>query len=171
MATHRLPIEISRADAGVPVDRVANQISAAAAPSVGELLCHVLADGGADEGVYGLFSVPKNYVGTPKLVVKGILDGSPGASDTLGFSVRKRAVANNEAADGAFDAEQTASATIGSSGLAYADEDLLEMSVSLTAGDYAVDDQVFLYVAIDASGTSFAGNVLLTALEFEYADA
>lgn len=171
MATFRKPVQIIAMDSGVFPDRVGNQITAAAAPSVGELDAYVLADGGADEGVYARVSIPKNYVGSPVLVIKGILDGAPGASDTLGFGVRKRAVANNEAADGAFDAEQVSSATIGSSGSAHSDEDLYTTTISLTAGDYAVDDEVFLYVFIDASGTTYAGNFLLTAIELQYADA
>jgi hypothetical protein len=172
MATHRISVlGGEKPDAGVPLDQVSGQITAAAAPSVGSLLAYVLADGGADEGVYIAFHIPKNYVGTPKLVVRGILDGAPGASDVLAFTFRKRAVANNEAADGAFDAEQTSSATIGSGGSAHADEDFIEQSITLTAGDYAVDDLVMGYLAIDASVNTYAGNFLLLDLNFEYTDA
>lgn len=171
MATHRKPIKIVGQDSGVPTDLISNQITAATAPSIGNQLCQVMADGGSDEGVYVRFTVPKNYVGTPKLVVKGVLDGAPSAGDDLGFSFRKRAVANNEAADGTFDAEQTVQNTdIGSTGTNHANEDLYEASITLTAGDYAVDDEVYGYLAIDASGTTYTGNFLLTSLEFEYTD-
>lgn len=153
-------------------DLVANQITEATAPSVGSQLCYVMADGGADEGIYVSFQIPKNYVGTPKIVLKGILDGAPGAGDDLGFGFRKRAVANNESSDGTFDAEQTVQNTdIGSTGSNFSDEDLYEASIALTAGDYAVDDIVHGYVYIDASGTTYAGNVLLVSVEFEYTDA
>jgi hypothetical protein len=155
-------------DSGVPLDLVSNQITSATAPSVGNLLAYVLADGGADEGLYLSFHVPKSYVGTPKLVVKGILDGAPGAGDDLAFGFRKRAVADNEVADGTFDAEQTVQTTDLSS---HANEDQFELSITLTAGDYAVDDQVFGYVFIDASGTTYAGNVLLTDVLFEFSDS
>jgi hypothetical protein len=158
-------------DSGVFPDRVGNQITAAAAPSVGGQLCYVMADGGSDEGFQDSFAIPKNYVGSPKIVVRGILDGVPGASDTLGFGFRKRAVANNEAADGTYDAEQTVSSTIGSSGSNHSDEDEIELSITLTAGDYSVDDTVYYYFYIDASGGTYAGNFLLTGLFFEYADA
>lgn len=172
MALHRKSIinHTMLPDAGVFQDRIGNQITAATAPSVGGLLAYVVADGGADEGWQGSFSIPKNYVGTPKIVVKGILDGAPGASDTLGFGFRKRAVANNESADGTFDAEQVISATIGSGGSAHADEDMFELLITLTAGDYAIDDEVFYYFYVDASGTSYVGNVLITRVEFEYTD-
>ena len=173
MATHRKSIlnQNVMLDAGVFPDTVANQITAATTPSIGNQLCFVMADGGADEGLYGSFTISKNYVGTPVLVIKGVLDGAPGASDTLGFGFRKRAVANNEAADGTYDAEQAATETIGSSGTAHSNEDLYEETITLTGGDYAVDDEVFFYFYIDASGTTYAGNFLLTQVEFQYADA
>lgn len=173
MSTFRKPVLgfTTLPDAGVFPDTIANQITEAATPSIGFQLCFVMADGGTDEGLFFSFKIPKNYVGTPKLVVTGVLDGAPGASDTLGFGFRKRATANNESADGTYDAEQVVSATIGSSGSGHSDEDLCELSITLTAGDYAVDDQVSGYVYIDASGTTYAGNFLLTEVEFEYTDA
>jgi hypothetical protein len=172
MATWRLSIlGNERLDSGVGYGLVSTQITAATSPSVGDVPCYVLNDGGADEGLKISFSIPKNFVSAPKLVIRGILDGTPGASDVLGFGFRKRAVANNEAADGTFDAEQTSSATIGSGGSGHADEDALEQSITLTAGDYAVDDQVYGYVYIDASSTTYTGNFLLTDVQFEFADA
>ncbi len=174
MATHRLDINIgpnAKLDAGVFMDLVANQITEEASPSVGDILAAVLADGGSDTGWKDKLFIPKNYVGTPKIVVRGILDGAPGAADTLGFGFRKRAVANNESADGTFDAEQTISDTIGSNDLGLSDEDEFELSIALTAGDYAVDDAVYFYCYLDASGGDYAGNVLITGLFFEYADA
>lgn len=141
---------------------------------MGNFLAWVLADSGSDEGMYCKFSVPKNYVGAPKLVIRGILDGVPGASDVLAFGVRKLAVANNESADGAFDAEELANATIGSSGSNHANEDEFELAITLVAGNYAVDDSVLCYVFLDASVNSYGGNVLLVAddcIFFEYADA
>jgi hypothetical protein len=172
MATHRINIMSNLAlDSGVFPDLVSNQITEAAAPSVGGQNCFVLADGGSDEGLQGSFKVPKNYVGAPALVLTGILDGAPGASDVLGFGFRKRAVAHGESADGTLDAEQIASATIGSSGDGHADEDEIEEVITLTAGDYAVDDTVHWYAFIEAGSTTYTGNFLLTAVEFEYADA
>lgn len=172
MATHRFSIlgnEIP--DTGVPLDAVGNQISGAASPSVADLLCYVFGSG-ADEGVKGHFKVPKNYVSAPKIIITGILDGSPGASDTLQISWRKRAVAVNEAADGTFDAEQTGdSQTIGSGGGSFSDEDLIEMVITATAGDFAVDDQVYFYIYIDDGSSSYTGNFLVTEIEFQYEDS
>lgn len=172
MATHRMSVlGGEKPDTGVPLDLVSNQITSGTAPSIGNILAYVLADGGSDEGLYFVFHVPKNYVGTPKLVIKGVLDGAPSAGDDLGFGFRKRAVADNEVADGQFDAEQTTQNTdIGSTGSNYSNEDQYEASITLTAGDYAVDDVVYGYAYIDASGTTYAGNFLLTDILFEYTD-
>lgn len=172
MATHRFSILSNEIpDTGVALDAVGNQITAAASPSVGDLLAYVFG-AGADEGVKLSFKIPKNYVGTPKIVVTGLLDGAPGASDTLQISWRKRAVAQNEVADGTFDAEQTGvSRTIGSGGESFSDEDLIEMAIAATGGDFAVDDMVYAYIYIDDGSTSYAGNFLVQDIEFEYADA
>lgn len=171
MATFRLPIQIVHMDATVFPSMIVNQITSAATPSIGDLPCYVLNETGTDEGVYVRFKIPKNFVGTPKLVVTGILDGVVGATDTLGFGFRKRASANNESADGTFDAEQVTTSTIGATGgSSHSDEDLYETSITLTGADYAIDDQVSGYVYIDASGGNYAGNFLLTDLEFEYTD-
>lgn len=172
MATHRIPVLNNvKPEAGVPLALVGAQITAATAPSVTNQFCYVLSDAGADRGFNFNYAVPKNYIGSPALIARGILDGAPGASDTLGLGLRKRAVANNELADATFDAEQVTAPTIGSGGSNHADEDEIEVSISLTAGDFAPDDQVYGYFFIDASGTSYAGNFLLTGLYFQYADA
>src|SRR3990172_4223984 len=169
MAVHRVPVAILRPDSTVPLDLIANQVCEAASPSVGDLLVYVLV-GGTDEGVWVKWTVPKNYVGTPVLVIRGMLDGAPGAGDDLAFGVRPRAVADNEAADGTFDAEQTAQVTDLST---WTNEDEYEETITLT-GTYAVDDSVFAYVYIDASGTTYVGNFLLYAEDsifFQYSDA
>ena len=170
MATHRIPAAIHRPDSGCPLDLIANQITEATSPSVGDLLAYVLADGGADEGVWVNWHVPQNYVGTPVLVIRGLLDGAPGAGDDIAFGVRPRAVADNEVSDGTFDAEQTAQVTDAST---WGDEDEYEETITLT-GTYAAGDTVHAYVYIDASGTSYTGNFLLYAensIFFQYADA
>ena len=171
MATVQIPVSITNQDSGVPSDLIDNQITAATAPSIGTQTCYVMADGGADEGVYVEFTIPQDYVGSPQIVTKGILDGAPGASDTLGFGFRKRAVADNEGANSTFDAEETVSNTIGSSGQNYSNEDQCNQAITLTAGNYAAGDTVYGYLYIDASGTSYAGNFLLTEIVFQYGNS
>lgn len=171
MATLRKSVKIESVDAGVSPSRIANELSLTNA-TIGNLPCWVLADGGSDEGVYAKVEIPKNYVGSAVLAIKGILDGTPGASDTLGFGVTGLARADNEPVDTAFGSEDAASATIGSNGSNHANEDLYEETITLTnLGTLAVDDELYLYVYLDASGTTYAGNFLLNSIELQYADA
>ncbi len=164
----RIPVQIDSVDSDVFLDRVSGQITVATAPSVGTNLCYVLEAVGADEGVYVKWAVPKGYSSTPKLVIRGILDGAPGAGDDLGFAVREHIAADNETADGTFATAQTIQNTdIGSTGSNHSDEDVYEASITLTA-TYAEDDDVFAYVFIDDSGTTYGGNFLLTGIFFEY---
>lgn len=166
MATHRIPIISQNClpDSGVFFDRVGNQITAA--NQVGNQLAMVMADGGADEGFFDSFSIPKNYVGTPKIVVKGILDGAM-TTVTLQFGVKGITVADNEAADAAYSTEDTGSITAD-----HADEDKFEVSITLTNfTGFAVDDEVHYYLYVDASGNSYTGNILVTQVEFQFVDA
>lgn len=165
MATHRIPIITQNMlpESGVFPDRVGNQITAT--NQVGNQLCLVMADGGSDEGFYDSFKVPKNYVGTGKIVATGILDGAM-SSVTFQIGVRGLTVADNEASDTAYSTEDTGNTTTD-----HADKDKIEVSITLSnLSGLAVDDEVHYYFFIDATGT-YTGNFLLTQLEFEYADA
>lgn len=169
MATFDYPIigPTTLPASGVWFDRVGNQI--AAANEVGNQLCIVMEAVGADEGFYGSFNVPQNYVGTPVIVVKGILDGAPGANVDLGFAIQGIAIADNESADQAYNAEDAAQDTDIDD---YVDEDLYEETISLSNfGTLAAGDTALFYFIIDDSGTTYAGNFLLTDLIFRYADA
>lgn len=158
-----------RPNAGAFFDLVSGQITSATTPSVGDTLCLVLPAGG-DYGGHGRFDMP-GFSGTPTVVFKGILDGAPGAADTLGFGFRKYAAADNETGDATFAAEQTVSATIGSNGSGHANEDVVVLAVTLTPGDYAAGDEVQFFAYIDDSGSSYAGNFLLQDVLLDYTPA
>jgi hypothetical protein len=169
MATHELPIlgPNTLPGAGVWWDRVGNQITAT--NELGNQGCFVMEAVGADEGIYGSFNVPQNYVGTPVIVIKGILDGAPGANVDLGFAISGITIDDNEAVDAAYSSEDAAADTDIDD---YADEDLYEETISLSNfTGFAVGDTVFFYFIIDDSGTDYAGNFLLTDLLFRYNDA
>lgn len=170
MATHYLPFAFNALESGAFPTPIGTQITAT--NEIGNQMATVLADGGADLGGYGRFKVPANYVGTPVIVIEGYIDGAPGASDVLGFGVTGLPLAPGEAGDQAYGSEDIASATIGSSGDAHSDEDLVRETIALSnIGTLAAGDEVQVYVFIDASATTYAGNYLLTGLYFQYEDA
>lgn len=167
MATFRLPIlgASTIPDSGVFQLPINTQITNGTAPA--DELCFVLDnDPATDLGISGKFSVPKGYVGSPVLVYKGIVDGTVGTED-IRVGIQLLGLADNEAYDAAFEAEDLG--TFQSD--AYTDEDVFEATITLTV-TLAEDDSVGYHFFCDASGsTPFTGNLLITALEFQYADA
>lgn len=123
---------------------------------------------GADIGFECSFSIPQNYVGTPVLVIRGVLDGTP--ANAMAFGAQQIVVADSETADVAYEAEDTAS---NSTWTGYADEDMYEETITLTpTGTWAAGKQVLLKVYRDDSvDTTSAFNLLLTDLLLRYADA
>jgi len=121
---------------------------------------------GSDIGGELVFSIPKNYAGSPVLVIRGILDGSP--ANILAFGAQQLSRADSESADTAYEAEDTAS---NSTWTGYADEDHYEETITLTpAAAYVVDDEVHLKLYRDESVDTTTFNFLLTDLLFEYSD-
>lgn len=166
MATHRMSIMKAnmKPDSGVYPDPISNQLSLA--NQNGGQIDYVVADGGSDIGFRMAFKIPKNYVGSPKFVISGLLDGVM-TSKTLQWGVKGITIADNEAFDVADSSEDTGNITAD-----HADEDAFEVSITCSNfSGFAVDDQVFVYVYLDASGNDYAGNCLITEIEFEYADA
>lgn len=158
-------------DAGTFYDLVGNQISSTASPSIKDVTALVLnCASTSDIGYKDGFTVPQNYVGSPALVVTGILDGAPSSNHVLGFGWREKAIANNEGTTGAFAAEQTASTVIGSAGTNHATNKLYQDTITLT-GTYAAGDFVAFHTYMDASVTTYTGNFLHVDTEFQFSDA
>lgn len=135
--------------------------------------CIVMAfPSGTDTGVGVAFQVPQVYVGSPVLVIRGVLDLTPG-TNTLAFGAQQLSRADNEAVDTAYETEDVASYTFNSGADGYADEDEYEETITLTpASAYVAGDTIYLFVYRDDSVDDFsAGNFLLTGLFFQYADA
>lgn len=168
MATHDLPIlgHALTLDALVYVQKVKNELSLANAP--GEELVIVLpaaATISADTGIRGNFRVPQNYVGTPILVVQGLLDGAP-TTLVIAFGVQMSPLADDEAYDAALGTQSIAS----DSTVSQVDEDVYEELI--TIGDtLAVGDLVTFFFYIDDSAHTYTGLFLLTGLFFRYNDA
>lgn len=168
MATHRLPIlgPMTVPETGRFFAPVSTQLTLTGAN--GGDLCCVMPDpnGTGDLGIRGSFHVPQNYVGTPVLVIQGILDGAP-TTTTIAFGFRQQALADNEAYDVALDAEQITSA----SSVSHVDEDVYDTTITLTGADYAAGRLVVFHFYIDDNVHTYTGNFLLTGLFFQYADA
>ncbi|HDY68161.1 hypothetical protein LCGC14_2322080 [marine sediment metagenome] len=124
-------------------------------------------DPSADTGFYGSFLVPKNYLDTANIIVVGVLDGTVGAT-SLDFEYSYISKADNEAIDAAFTENATAN-TGNTSG--WTNEDMLELSISVTDGNFAIDDTVMYYLKRDQGTDDFVGDFHVTGLYFEYNDA
>ena len=126
----------------------------------------MVAPTGADIGVYGVFTIPQNYVGTPVLVIRGVIDE---AANTLGFGIQFINLADSGAVDVAYDTEDTAS---NATWTGYAAEDVYEETITLTpAAAFAAGQQVFFFCYRDDSVDTQTGEFHLTSLHFRYADA
>ena len=102
------------------------------------LVMTMLAPTGADIGVYGKFNIPQDYVGTPVLVIRGVIAE---AANVLAFGFQQIGRADSEAFDTAFEAEDTAS---NSTWTGYAAEDVYEETITITpAAAYVAGDEVF----------------------------
>jgi hypothetical protein len=124
------------------------------------------APAGADIGLYGKLTIPQNYVGTPVLVIRGLLGE---AANTLAFGLQQIAVADSETGDVAFEAEDVAS---NATWTGYVAEDMYVDTITITpASAYAVGDEVFFFFYRDDSVDTQTGEFQLTGLFFRYNDA
>lgn len=131
------------------------------------ILCYAMAyPTGSDVGGELIFTVPQNYAGSPVLVIRGILDGTP--ANVLAFGAQQLSRDDSESADAAYETEDTAS---NSTWTGYADEDHYEETITLTpASAYEAGDEVHLSVYRDDSADTTTFNFLLTDLLFQYSD-
>lgn len=117
-------------------------------------------------GVYFGFQVPKDYVGTPKIVV--VRQCTAIVGDEV-WDADYKPVANAETLDPvSFNTSDTATITVPGTA-----NHKSEVSISLAAEALVVDDWVLCYVARDgvAAGDTLAGASLIRDIAFEYADA
>lgn len=122
---------------------------------------------GSDIGGELVFTVPQNYAGSPVLVIRGVLDGTP--ANVLAFGAQQLSRDDSESADAAYEAEDTAS---NSTWTGYADEDHYEETITLTpAAAYVAGDEVHLKFYRDDSVDTTTFIFLLTDLLFQYSDS
>lgn len=164
MATHRIPI----LGAGtIPDDSgevFFEPYSVKATNDVWERLVAIFNDSSTRDGLRGGFVVPKNYVGSPKLIIRWTSTATTG--DVV-WDYDYRAVAVGESLDQAGTQESaTVTDTAGGS------VNLLQEASITLAANFAVDDEVTHEIFRDgtASDTMAAAAIVFSVL-FEYADA
>ena len=119
-----------------------------------------------DTGFSVSFPVPQNYVGSPQLVIKGILEGTP--ANVLAFGAQQLSREDSEAIDIAYETEDLAE---NSTWTGYADEDQYEEIITLTpAAAYVVGDTIYLWFFRDDDQDTTTMQFHLTDLIFRYSD-
>jgi hypothetical protein len=114
----------------------------------------------------GAFVVPKDYVGSPKIIA--LWAAIPTTGDVV-WDFDYRAIADAESLDPTTHQESlTVTTTVPGTA-----RQRVTSSMSLTAANLAVDDVVLFHLARDgaAAGDTLAGVAYLVALLFEYTDA
>ena len=118
--------------------------------------------------LYGMFTVPKNYVGTANAVVVWTTTAVTGDVE---WDFDYRAVGGNdtESLD-----QGTAQESVNANDTApSATDERMEISIALTSANLAVDDNVEFAIVRDGTdvGDTIAAAVQLVELYFEYSDA
>lgn len=127
----------------------------------------IKAPAGADIGYYGRIDIPEEYAGSPRIQIGGILDGTP--ADTLAFGIQcTPGIADSEAIDQAYEAEDTAS---NSTWTGYADEDQYAEEITLTpAVAYSPGDVIYFFFYRDDSVDTTTMEFILNKLRFLFDD-
>ena len=169
MATHEIPIlgaNTAPDSSGLVYFQPAEVAMTLGTATFGSLqVCTMSAPAGADIGLNGKFTIPQNYVGTPVLVIRGVIAE---AANALAFGLQQVPLADSETIDVAFEAEDVAS---NSTWTGYAAEDMYEETITITPSAYAAGDEVFFFFYRDDSVDTQTGAFHLTGLFFRYADA
>jgi hypothetical protein len=119
-------------------------------------------------GVHGGFTVPKNYVGTAKIIV--VWTSTLTSGDVV-WDFDYRAIGGTDTES--LDQSGTQEAVTVTDTAPSAAHERMECEMALTSANLAVDDEVEYLLARDgASGSdTLAGSALLFQALFEYADA
>ncbi len=127
----------------------------------------VLNDTATRIGVYGIFDVPQNYVGTANLV---IVWTSTATSGDIEADFDYRAVGGNDTES--LDQSGTQESVNSNDTAPSAAHERMELTIALTDGNYAAGDTVEFFFARDGTdaGDTMAAAMLVFGLFFEYAD-
>lgn len=128
----------------------------------------VFNDSGTRIGFYGGFTVPKNYVGTANLIVVWTTTATTGDVE---WDFDYRAVGGNDTES--LDQVGTQESVNANDTAPSAAHERMEISIALTATNFAADDEVeYLFVRDGTDvGDTMAAAAILFELLFEYSDA
>lgn len=151
-------------DVGVYLSKLTSQMSLT---NVKNQLCWVLPfPTGADLGGELSFTVPQNYSGSPVLVLRGVIDGTP--ANTFGIGAQLLQVAASATIDAAYEAEDTAN---NADWTGYADEEMYTLSITLTpSGAFTAGNTVYIKFYRDDSVDTTTWDFLMVDLLFQYAE-
>lgn len=125
----------------------------------------VFATPSADESLFGVFNVPKNYIGNAKIIA---VWSSTATSGTLGVEFAYRAVGGNDSES--LD-QATVQETVNTTDSApTAANNRMEVEVSLTSANLAADDTIEFRFTRDDSADSIAAAIYVVQLLFQYTD-
>lgn len=143
--------------------------SVRATNDVARHLVAVFDGGSTNNGIYGAFTVPKNYVGTAKLIIHWT---SVATTGNCRWQFNYRGIGGDDAES--LDQASWQESVEANDAAPTATDRRLEASLTLTSTNLAVDDTVEFYLVREASDTvndTLADEVTVHSILFEYADA
>lgn len=131
-------------------------------------LVAIFNDTAARNGLRGGFTVPKNYVGSANLIVVWTAAATSGDVE---WDFDYRAVGGNDAES--LDQAGTQESVNANDTAPSAIHERMEISIALTNGNFAADDEVLFELFRDGTdgGDTMAAAAILFSLLFEYSDA
>lgn len=168
MATHRIPILGFGTVPDASGEVFFEPYNIKATNDVWKRIIGIFNDSATRNGLHGGFVVPKNYVGSPNIVVVWTATATAGAVE---FDFDYRAVGGNDTES--LDQAGTQESVNVSDNAPTAIHRRLEALLALTAGNLAIDDEVEFALFRDGTdaGDTMAAAALIFQVLFEYADA
>jgi len=168
MATHRIPIlgwpTVPDGSGEVFFEPYSNK----ATNDVWDRLICVFNDTATRIGLRGGFTIPKNYVGSPKIIVVWTATATTGDVE---WDFDYRAVGGNDTES--LDQTGTQESVNINDTAPSAAHERMEASLTLTAGNLSIDDEIEFEIfrdGVDAGDTMTAAAIVFSIL-FEYTDA
>jgi len=167
MATHRIPILGFSTVPDSSGNVFLEPYDVKATNDVWDRLVLIFNDTATRDGIHGGFVVPKNYVGTPKIVVVWT---STATSGNVVWDCDYRAVSGDDSES--LDQTTNQESVTATDAAPTAAHNRLEAPMALTAGNLAADDEVEFTLFRDGTAAdTMAAAAIVFSVFFEYADA